>query len=91
MLSAAALLRQKIHILSAMYKKPLWILLFALFFILAMDFWRWERPLQTTALGLPDWLPYFIVLQLGLTTAIAIFCWTFWLRKGPKSDKEAKD
>jgi hypothetical protein len=56
------------------FRKPHWRpnrhgLIFAVIFMLGMDFWAWEAA-RPTMLGLPIWLFYFVLLSVLQTCAM---------------------
>jgi len=58
------------------FSKPVWlanryVYIFAVIFILGMDFWAWEA-VRPTMMGLPIWIFYFILLS-GLQTGAMIW------------------
>ena len=55
-----------------------WFFCFTLLFLLSLDFWAWEQNIVIGLWYLPDWLFYFLGLQIILTIAILIFTQQFW-------------
>ncbi|MEM9273519.1 MAG: hypothetical protein AAGA80_11235 [Cyanobacteria bacterium P01_F01_bin.143] len=55
-----------------------WFFCFTLLFLLSLDFWAWEQNIVIGLWYLPDWLFYFLGLQIVLTIAILIFTQQFW-------------
>ncbi len=53
-------------------------LLFVGLFVLSLDYWTWNRPIELRLLGLPFWVWKFVGLQLLLTLAIAAFAKFYW-------------
>jgi SSS family solute:Na+ symporter len=52
--------------------KAAWTVVFAAFFLLAVDWWRFGRAPGLLA-GLPDWIGYFVVLGIVLALVFALF------------------
>ena len=55
-----------------------WFFCFTVIFLLALDFWSWERDIALGLGNLPVWLFYFIGLQITLAIAIWVFTQKFW-------------
>ena len=52
--------------------KTIWAVVFAAFFVLSVDWWRFGKAPRLLA-GLPDWLGYFVLLGILLAVAFAVF------------------
>lgn len=61
--------------------KAFWAAVFAAFFVLAVDWWRFGVTPRLLA-GLPDWLAYFVVLGIVLAVAFALFGRAVLARRG---------
>ncbi|WP_040897096.1 hypothetical protein [Xenococcus sp. PCC 7305] len=57
-----------------------WFFCFTLLFLLALDFWAWQRDIVIGLGYLPDWIFYFVGLQLALALALFVFTKQFWAR-----------
>ncbi len=55
-----------------------WTLAFAALFLLSLDFWWWDGPVKVGPLHLPQWIYYFVILQLGLAVAVHFFGRRHW-------------
>ena len=65
--------------------KPLfWAGVFTLCFVLALDYWRWDAPVELCWLGFPSWMQYFIVIQVLLTILIGLFAKYGWKEDAKK-------
>jgi len=59
------------------YNKLVWFTIFALVFLLSLDFWNWGKS-KPFFLGLPFWIIYFIILTLSLTPLFYLFSRDIW-------------
>lgn len=66
----------------------LWMAIFSLLLLLALDFWHWDDPVSQGLLGFPAWLGYFVLLQLTLTLCIWLFARYGWVDKNNGDGKE---
>ena len=55
-----------------------WFFSFTIIFILSLDFWNWEQNNSFGFFSLPDWLFYFVGLQVLLSLVLGIFSLKFW-------------
>ena len=60
------------------YLIGIWLLIFAIIFLLSMDFWAWNRKVELYWLNLPGWVYYFIGLQVLFIIALIVFAYGFW-------------
>ena len=51
---------------------------FTIVFILSLDFWNWNKNTSLLIFSLPDWVFYFIGLQIVLSLVLLIFSVKFW-------------
>ncbi len=58
--------------------KNLWRLFFLILFVLSLDYWWWDAPMQFGWLNLPLWLYYFILLQLLFFAGFYFFSRQYW-------------
>ncbi len=70
--------------MSSRLQQILWFLLFTIIFLLSLDYWTWDSPLQFTLFNFPQWLHYFIVLQLIFAAAIILFIKYYWTHNNPR-------
>jgi len=56
----------------------IWILAFAVLFLLSLDYWIWDEPVVLGLWGFPTWIYYFVVIQVVLTILIYLFAKYFW-------------
>lgn len=63
-----------------------WFFCFTIIFLLSLDFWAWQRESSISFFYLPDWVFYFIGLQIVLAVALLLFSLKFW-----KSSAEDRD
>ncbi len=61
----------------------LWTGIFTLLFLASLDYWRWGQSINFTWGHLPDWLLYFVGLQLAFAACIFLFIKYFWSTKPP--------
>jgi len=57
-----------------------WFFCFTLLFLLSLDFWAWEQDIVIGLGNLPDWIFYFVGLQIALAIALFVFSQKFWTR-----------
>jgi len=57
--------------------KTLWFLIFAILFLLSIDFWAWNKT-EPFIFGLPFWVIYILILTLSLSFFYYLFCRYFW-------------
>ena len=55
-----------------------WFFSFTIVFILSLDFWNWNKNTSLLIFSLPDWVFYFIGLQILLSLVLLIFSVKFW-------------
>ena len=56
----------------------LWTGIFGGLFVLSLDYWAWDEAVQLSYGGFPSWLFYFVILQILLVFALALFARFFW-------------
>ena len=56
----------------------IWTIVAAALLGASLDFWRWHEPVTLGPLGVPRWTVYFVVLQLVLAAAVAMFARRAW-------------
>ncbi|MGF1486056.1 MAG: hypothetical protein ACFBSE_02970 [Prochloraceae cyanobacterium] len=62
----------------------LWFFAFTIIFLLSLDFWRWDKETSFAIFHLPDWIFYFIGLQLLLSLVLLVFSLKFWQTSSKK-------
>ncbi len=55
-----------------------WFFAFTVVFLLSLDFWIWDKETSFAIFHLPDWVLYFIGLQILLSSLLLIFSLKFW-------------
>jgi TRAP-type C4-dicarboxylate transport system permease small subunit len=56
----------------------LWVGFFGLLLILSLDYWRWDEPVTIGWLGFPNWIWWFVGLQVVLVLGLTFFVRNFW-------------
>ena len=64
-------------------QKWIWAGLFIGLFALSLDFWRWEEPIAPGFAGFPDWMGYFVLLQVAFVICLGLFIRLYWQREVP--------
>ena len=67
-----------------MFSKKGWLLLFSITFLLGLDYWAWDEVVSLSAGGFPNWIYYFVFIQLLLVLSISLFSKYYW---GKNKDK----
>jgi hypothetical protein len=55
-----------------------WFFCFTVIFLLSLDFWTWKPEISLSFFYLPEWVFYFIGLQIILAAALLLFTLKFW-------------
>ncbi len=58
-------------------QQMLWVLLFVVCFVLAVDVWNWSYA-QPRIFGLPFWIVYHLLLTISLSFIFFVFVRTHW-------------
>lgn len=67
--------------------KIFWLIIFAVLFLLSLDFWNWGHDSSLGFLNIPSWIYYFGFLQIILAAAIFVFSKSYW-RHSINKEKE---
>ncbi len=60
------------------YRSLLWGVFFCVLFLLSLHYWNWAGPGSMGWLNLPNWVYYFIFLQLLFFAGFWVFSSQYW-------------